>query len=41
MILFAVLENVTFDKHTREVDYSDGSITGKYQLFEFQHKYYK
>ncbi|KAL6209717.1 hypothetical protein ACLB2K_020657 [Fragaria x ananassa] len=23
----SVLENVTFDKHTREVDYSDGSIT--------------
>ncbi|KAL6225457.1 hypothetical protein ACLB2K_004307 [Fragaria x ananassa] len=24
----SVLEYVTFDKHTREVDYSDGSITG-------------
>lgn len=25
----AVLENVVFEEHTREVDYSDKSVTGK------------
>ncbi len=25
----AVLENVVFDEHNREVDYSDKSVTGK------------
>lgn len=24
-----VLENVVFDEHTREVDYTDKSVTGK------------
>lgn len=28
--LFAVLENVVFDEHTREVDFSDKSVTGKF-----------
>lgn len=26
---FAVLENVVFDEHNREVDYSEKSVTGK------------
>jgi ATP-dependent phosphoenolpyruvate carboxykinase len=25
-----VLENVVFDEHTRDVDFSDKSVTGKY-----------
>lgn len=30
----AVVENVVFDEHTREVDYSDKSVTGKdHKLF--------
>lgn len=28
--VFAVLENVVFDEHTRDVDFSDKSVTGKY-----------
>lgn len=28
--LLAVLENVVFDEHTREVDYSDKSVTGSH-----------
>lgn len=28
--LLAVLENIVFDEHTREVDYSDKSVTGIY-----------
>ena len=29
---FAVLENVVFDEHNREVYYGDRSVTGKIQL---------
>lgn len=28
LLLLTVLENVVFDEHTREVDYSDKSVTG-------------
>lgn len=28
LFLAAVLENVVFDEHTREVDYSEKSVTG-------------
>jgi phosphoenolpyruvate carboxykinase (ATP) len=30
LCLSAVLENVVFDEHTRDVDFSDKSVTGKY-----------
>lgn len=29
-VYLAVIENVVFDEHTREVDYLDKSVTGKY-----------
>lgn len=28
-LFLAVLENIVFDEHTREVDYLDKSVTGK------------
>ncbi|CAI0464158.1 unnamed protein product [Linum tenue] len=31
-----VLENVVFDEHTREVDYTDKSVTGKIRGFSYQ-----
>lgn len=32
MLCLTVLENVVFDEHTREVDYSEKSVTGNIQL---------
>lgn len=34
----AVLENVVFDEHTRDVDYSDKSVTGK-SIYANAHKH--
>jgi phosphoenolpyruvate carboxykinase (ATP) len=36
--LLAVLENVVFDEHTREVDYTDKSVTGRVQIRSQQNK---
>lgn len=33
----AVLENVVFDEHTREVDYSEKSVTGWLFIGFFMH----
>jgi len=35
--VFAVLENVVFDEHTRDVDFSDKSVTGKYKNAKLNH----